>query len=150
MKINYVLVLIVLLFASCKPNASAPAKAAEAPKVAEPVTPAAPAAPDYAVGGFSDVKAFEAFYTKFQFAIGSPKMQKEVAAMVAYPIKGAKNAKEFIANYDKIVTPKVKESVKNQTFDKLFCRDQGCMVGDGQVWFATNEKGAPVIKTFNP
>ncbi len=46
------------------------------------------------------------------------------------------DAAAFAANYDAIVTPQVAEAVQDQPWDALFVRDQGVMLGNGEVWFA--------------
>jgi len=38
-------------------------------------------------------------------------------------------------DYDRIFTPNVTRAILGQRFDQLFGRDQGLMIGDGQVWF---------------
>lgn len=38
-------------------------------------------------------------------------------------------------DFDRVFTAKVRRAVLNQRSDKLFVRDQGAMVGDGELWF---------------
>ncbi len=67
-----------------------------------------------------------------------------VAALVDYPFQARINGKavklkdtaHFIADYDKIVTPKIKHAVAGQSYATLFANWQGVMVGDGEVWFS--------------
>jgi hypothetical protein len=67
-----------------------------------------------------------------------------VAALVDYPFQARINGKavklrdaaHFIADYDKIVTPKVKRAIAGQTYATLFANWQGVMIGDGEVWFS--------------
>lgn len=67
-----------------------------------------------------------------------------VAALVDYPFQARINGKavklrdaaHFAADYDKIVTPKVKHAVAHQTYATLFANWQGVMIGDGEVWFS--------------
>jgi hypothetical protein len=65
-----------------------------------------------------------------------------VAALVHYPIKvnpgkhpiTIKNPKEFIKDYDRIITPDIAAAIYKQKYDALFVNSQGVMIGDGEVW----------------
>ncbi len=71
--------------------------------------------------------------------------KEKLASLVYYPItiyrfegnndKEIQNAKEFIANYEKIVTPKWKEIILSQEPARLFTNWQGAMVSRGELWF---------------
>jgi hypothetical protein len=68
----------------------------------------------------------------------------ELAAMVDYPITvyiGAAqeeiaDADQFAANYDQIITPKVRDAVLNQREEDLSINYRGVMIGAGEIWFA--------------
>jgi hypothetical protein len=65
-----------------------------------------------------------------------------VAALVHYPIKvnpgkkpfTIKNEKEFIKDYDQIITPDIASAIYKQKYDNLFVNSEGAMIGDGEVW----------------
>jgi len=65
-----------------------------------------------------------------------------VAALVHYPIKvnpgkhpiTIKNPKEFIKDYDRIITPDIAAAIYKQKYDGLFVNSQGVMIGDGEIW----------------
>jgi hypothetical protein len=69
----------------------------------------------------------------------------KLASLVYYPItinqfegnndKEIQNAEEFIANYDKIVTPKWKDIILSQEPARLFTNWQGVMISRGELWF---------------
>lgn len=67
-----------------------------------------------------------------------------VAGMVKYPITVALHGKkvtlrtkrDFVAHYDAIFTPKLVDLVAHQTYATLFSRDQGVMIGGGEIWFS--------------
>lgn len=67
-----------------------------------------------------------------------------VAALVRFPIEvTAGRARvpvatpaEFVAQYDRIVTPAIAAVIAQQDWDALFVNAQGVMLGDGQVWLA--------------
>lgn len=90
-----------------------------------------------------DHKPYAAFFLKLQHAVSAGDKQA-LAAMVDYPFvahaqgKAIKinDAKHFVADYDKLVTTKVKAAVAKQTYATLFTNWQGVMVGDGEIWFS--------------
>lgn len=65
-----------------------------------------------------------------------------VASLVHYPIKvnpgkkpfTIKNEKEFIRDYDRIITNDITDAVFKQKYEDLFVNSQGAMIGDGEVW----------------
>ena len=67
-----------------------------------------------------------------------------VAALVNYPIRVPATGRtmiirskaDFVAKYDSIMIPEIADAIKAQRYEDLFVRDQGAMVGSGQVWFA--------------
>ena len=68
-----------------------------------------------------------------------------VAALVHYPIKvnpgkkpfTVKNQKEFIRDYDRIITQDISEAILKQKYDALFVNSQGAMLGEGEVWITS-------------
>ncbi|KGD99150.1 MULTISPECIES: hypothetical protein [Rhizobium/Agrobacterium group] len=96
---------------------------------------------------FGHHQPYADFFSKLQTAVGSGDKQA-VAGMVDYPFQariGGKavkinDAKHFVADYDKIVTTKVKGAVAKQTYPTLFANWQGVMIGEGEVWFAETGK----------
>lgn len=67
-----------------------------------------------------------------------------IAALVSYPFQARINGKavklrdaaHFVQDYDKIVTPKVKRAIADQSYSTLFANWQGVSIGDGEVWFS--------------
>ena len=62
-----------------------------------------------------------------------------VSDMVTYPFRistgRVSTPEQFLKYYDAIFTSNVKRAIANQSADSLFYRDQGVMIGDGEVWF---------------
>jgi hypothetical protein len=64
-------------------------------------------------------------------------------ALVAFPLRvnfagGARTYRDAASlgrDFDRVFTPKVKRAVLAQRPDRLFVRDLGAMVGDGELWF---------------
>lgn len=92
---------------------------------------------------FGDHRPYQAFFAKLQKAVsGSDK--ETVAGLISYPfqarIKGKaikiRDARHFIADYDKVITANVAGAIAKQSYATLFVNAQGVMIGDGEVWFS--------------
>ncbi|STR44722.1 hypothetical protein [Iodobacter fluviatilis] len=55
---------------------------------------------------------------------------------VNLPKKKTLQAQQFIAQYSKVITPKVKAAVLAQTAESLFRNSNGAMIGNGEIWFS--------------
>ena len=60
-------------------------------------------------------------------------------------------------DFDRIFTPRVRRAILAQKAGELFVRDQGAMIGDGEVWFdqtcadsSCSSLGPVRIKAINP
>lgn len=92
---------------------------------------------------FGSHAPYQQFLGKLQEAAGAGDKQT-VASMVDYPFRARINGKavklndaaHFIADYDKIITDKVKQAIAKQTYATLFANWQGVSIGDGEVWFS--------------
>lgn len=95
------------------------------------------------IAGFDNVKQFTGFYANLRRAVAQNN-KEAVAQRISYPLsiysnskkRSILNKKQFIAEYDQIMTTEVKKALANQRLDKLFIRDQGVMVGNGEIWMA--------------
>ena len=64
-------------------------------------------------------------------------------ALVSFPLRvnfagGARTYRDAASlgrDFDRVFTPKVKRAVLAQRADRLFVRDLGAMIGDGELWF---------------
>lgn len=80
-------------------------------------------------------------FDRFQQAVISDD-KAGVASLVVYPLEveidgerhEIRDANEFVASWDRIVTPEIVQVVSNQRYRDLFVNWQGVMLGDGQVW----------------
>lgn len=92
---------------------------------------------------FGEHARYHTFFDALKKAV-SEGDKAAVAAMVDYPFQariGGKSVKirdaaHFVADYDKVVTAKVKSALHAQSYDSLFANWQGVMVGDGEIWFS--------------
>lgn len=79
----------------------------------------------------------------FQGAVRE-RRKADVAAFVRYPIRvevaGKRttivSSRQFIANYDRIMTPDIVKAVVDQKYGALFVNDQGVMFGNGEIWLS--------------
>ncbi|MFC3207428.1 hypothetical protein [Aquamicrobium soli] len=86
---------------------------------------------------------YRQFFEKLQKSVAAND-KAAVAAMIDYPFRARINGKavklrdaaHFVQDYNKIVTPKVKHAIANQTYPALFANWQGVSIGDGEVWFS--------------
>lgn len=106
----------------------------------------------FAAGGFDDDAAVLAFIAALQKNVAEGK-KDAVADMVNYPMSlnqtnGSSKPKRaeikdkaaFLAKYDDIISEKLKTALKNQDMTDIFARDQGVMLGNGDIWLAPNAK----------
>ncbi|HEX4019995.1 MAG TPA: hypothetical protein VHX63_02525 [Acidobacteriaceae bacterium] len=128
------------------------------------VAPGIARAQSPACGGNSTVDALgaetaagaRAFLAQLQTAVRS-KNKKQVETMVNYPLLVLRSGTRtrirqkatFLASYDQIFTPTVRDAVLHQTAQCLFGNSSGAMVGDGQVWFREQAPGQWKIITIN-
>lgn len=106
---------------------------------------------------FGSHQPYHAFFDALKKAVAADD-KTSVAAMIDYPFQARINGKavklrdaaHFIADYDKIVTHKIKQAVAAQTYETLFANWQGVMIGDGEVWFSgVGEKNLVKITAIN-
>ena len=81
-----------------------------------------------------------------------------LAALVHYPLAMYDNGKvihiyrsrkALLKNFNAVFTPKVLKAIEDTQYETLFVRDQGAMIGDGEIWFV-GWNGQVLIKTINP
>ena len=74
--------------------------------------------------------------------------RRTAASLIRYPIRvdtsaGRKryaSAEELLADYDLIFTPRFREEIGKAFPRNMFVRDEGAMLGSGQVWFGADGK----------
>jgi hypothetical protein len=96
-----------------------------------------------------DKEAFIRFYYAFKRAVAKDD-RKAVAGMVSYPLTavGLKNRQiplkrpaDLVAHYAAVFPACMRQAVLSQRISRIFCRDQGVMFGDGEVWIAGVAEG---------
>ena len=104
------------------------------------------------------------FLTALQSAVRSDN-KHAMSGLVAYPLRvntsGGpriyRDRKSLERDFEQIFTPKVREAILAEQAGRLFVRDQGAMIGNGEVWFdqtCSNDRCSPPgpvrIKAVNP
>ena len=117
-----------------------------------------------AAKAISPARAYGAFLSRLQSAIRSNN-HRSVIALISFPLRvnaagGARtyrDPKSVERDFDRIFTLRVKQAIAHQRADKLFVRDQGAMIGDGEVWFdetcansSCSPPGPVRIRAINP
>lgn len=110
----------------------------------------------YAAAGISDPAHVTQFLARLKPAVAAGD-RATVAAMVSYPLtvhapggtsRTYRSAAALLADYARVFTPEVKAAVAAARPDDLFARDQGVMIGQGEVWMS-EIRGAMKIITVN-
>jgi hypothetical protein len=109
-------------------------------------------------------RSYAAFLSRLQSAVRTNN-HRAVIALIDFPLRvnapgGARiyrDAASVERDFDRIFTARVKQAIAQQRADRLFVRDQGAMVGDGEIWFdqtcpnASCSPPGPVrIRSVNP
>jgi hypothetical protein len=92
---------------------------------------------------FGAHEPYHAFFDQLKRAVAA-KDKNAVAGMIKYPVAVhrantqviVRTRKEFLAQYEQIFTPKLVDTVGRQPYATLFVRDEGAMIGDGEIWFS--------------
>src|SRR5687767_10586810 len=100
--------------------------------------PAAAQAPDWVLQD----RSYEAFLTRLQAAVRVGD-RRAVAQIVRYPLRVNSDGRPFFyrspaavrRHYARIFAARVRAAVLAQRFEALFGRDQGVMIGNGEIWF---------------
>jgi hypothetical protein len=107
---------------------------------------------------------YSAFLSRLQAAVRADD-RRAVTALIAFPLRvntasGARiyrDGRSVERDFARIFTPKVRQAILAQRADQLFVRDQGAMIGNGEVWFdqtcpnsACSSAGPVRITAVNP
>jgi len=101
----------------------------------------------YAVAGAKDDALIHRRAYQFREAV-TKQDKTTVASLIDYPIevrlagvrKTIRGPKELIAQYDAIFSNVYREAIATALPRNMFARDQGIMLGNGEVWFGANGK----------
>ena len=87
-------------------------------------------------------RSYAAFLERLQAAVGD-KDRGAVIRLIRFPLRVNSDGRSQIypdarsvrRDFDTIFTPRVRQAILAQRADRLFIRDVGAMIGDGEVWF---------------
>lgn len=107
------------------------------------------AAPRAAGEATQPTSADRAFVARLQQAVQSGN-HRDVVKLIAFPLRvnfpgGTRvyeDAESVERDFALIFTAKVTRAILGQRPDRLFIRDQGAMIGDGEVWFSATCRDA--------
>ncbi len=104
----------------------------------------------WANAGFDHPIEFKKFLKRLQNWVAN-NQKDSVASVITFPLKNslAKNKTAFIKNYDSLINEKVKKALFTQNMRQIFRRDQGAMIGSGELWFNETKKGFTIITINN-
>ena len=110
----------------------------------------------YHVAGFNNDKDVEMFAQNVWKAIIDTDKER-VALMIAYPLNvqigrknvKIKNKKSFIKNYEQIFYKNFYEKIKKTVPHNMFAKSSGVMLGNGEIWIGSRDKGIYVTAINN-
>ncbi len=106
----------------------------------------------YAVAGVEDPREVGRFLAELKEAVARDERAR-VASLVSFPLRLntgrgktlVRSRRDFLRRYARVFDAKVKAALARQTEAGLFVRDQGLMVGDGEIWFAPAGRPARLL-----
>jgi hypothetical protein len=89
-----------------------------------------------------DAMGYAVFLSRLQAAVRADD-RRAITGMIAFPLRvnaasgtrTYRDAPSVERDFARIFTPRVRQSILAQRADQLFVRDQGAMIGNGEVWF---------------
>ena len=108
--------------------------------------------------------AYRAFLSRLQAAVRADD-RRAIIGLIGFPIRVNiegrsriyRNARAVERDFDLIFTANVRRAIVAQKPDRLFVRDQGAMVGNGELWFdhvcvddECSSRGPVRLKAVNP
>jgi hypothetical protein len=109
-------------------------------------------------------RSYRAFLARLQVAVRADD-RRAVVRLIDFPLRvnfqaGARSygdVRSVEREFERIFTPRVRQAILNQQPDQLFVRDQGAVIGNGEVRFDFACKRAPCspadpvrIEAINP
>lgn len=135
-------------------NAAANTRSAIAHTVSEPLSAKIKAGINpFEVAGIQDPQTVLDAFKEVKDAIAKGD-QAEVANHILYPLRVndgpgqtllVQTRRDFVDQYDAIITPSVTKAIANQNPDNLFVNYQGVMVGNGEIWFGGSADTPQVV-----
>ena len=154
MKRGFFGMLVLVCLAGCRPP-SGPARNAN-PGPA-PVAEAAPTRDPLEgrlwLAGIDDPQCLVAFLDRLQRAVEAED-RDAVLACIQMPFRTYRSGvvtrtyrtrAQLKRDYDRLLTPNVIAAIREARYDRLFVRDQGVMIGSGEIWMFDHGQGIRII-----
>ena len=92
--------------------------------------------------GITDPLAFKQFLKKLKYWVVNDE-RDSIAKLIAYPLTHppVKDQSDFLEQYDRLFSAKVKTAVQEQQLNKLVKTQQGVMLNGGVLWFKQTASG---------
>ena len=101
------------------------------------------------VAGIKNVYALKIFIKDLQYMVANDN-REEISKLIRYPLNSTvKTQSDFLTNYNKIITPKIKDALAKANLKQLFRNYKGVMIGNGEVWIAQEGKDFKIIAINN-
>lgn len=101
------------------------------------------------VAGITKVYALKIFIKDLQYMAANDN-KEEISKLIRYPLNSTiKTKSDFLASYNKIITPEIKDDLAKANLKQLFRNYKGVMIGDGAIWIAQEEKDFRIIAINN-
>ena len=101
------------------------------------------------VAGITRVYALKIFIKDLQYMVANDN-KEEISKLIRYPLNSTiKTKSDFLADYNKIITPKIKAALAKANLKQLFRNYKGVMIGNGEVWIAQEGKDFKIIAINN-
>lgn len=86
--------------------------------------------------GFTDPVAFKQFLLRLRSWVANGQ-KDSVANVIGYPLSNPRirDRHQFLNQYDTLFNEQVKTALQTQNLRQIFRRDQGAMLGHGELWF---------------
>lgn len=94
--------------------------------------------------GFDDPVDFKRFIIKFKEWVKTDEVDS-IVAHIDFPLEPYKTPADFRQKYPEIFDEKLKAIVEQQRLDRIFRNADGAMLGDGEIWFNSTDKGYRII-----
>lgn len=114
--------------------------------------------PRYRMAGIDDARDVRAFIRDLQFAVEANDTEA-LAGMIRYPftiwnhgeaVRVYADREALLPHLHALFTRRVRQAILDAEWASLFVRDQGVMIGDGEVWFDRHEGETGIrIKAVN-
>ncbi len=101
------------------------------------------------IAGITRVHELKIFVKDLQYLVANDN-KEQVSKLIRYPLNSTiKTEADFLADYNNIITPKVKDALAKANLRQLFRNYKGVMIGNGEIWIVQEGKDFKIIAINN-